>query len=46
MSGMTVRGESDGDLCGICGGKAGNMVRNVVIVSQHKSVVSVSTKNK
>lgn len=44
MSGMAVGGESDWDLCRICGGKVSDVVRNVVVVSQHKTVVNVSTK--
>lgn len=28
----------------ICGGKVSDVVRNVVVVSQHKTVVNVSTK--
>ena len=46
MSGMTVGGESDGDLCRICGGKVSDVVYDMVIVGQHKSVINVSAKNK
>ena len=40
---MTVGGESDWNLCGICGGKVSDVV---AFVSQHKTVVNVSTENK
>jgi len=43
---MTVCSESDGDLRWIFIGQMGNKVCNTVFVSQHKSVVNVSTKNK
>ena len=46
MSGMAVGGESDGDLCRICGGKVSDVVCDMVIVGQHKSVIDVSAKNK
>ena len=46
MSGMTVGGESDWNLCGICGGKVSDVVRYVAVVSQHKTVVNVSTESK
>ena len=46
MSGRTVGGESDWNLCGICGGKVSDVVRYVGVVSQHKTVVNVSTENK
>ena len=46
MSGMTVGGESDGDLCRICGGKVSDVVCDMVIVGQHKSVINVFAKNK
>ena len=46
MSGMTVGGESDWNLCGICGGKVSDVVRYVAVVSQHKTVVNVPTENK
>jgi len=46
MSGMAVGGESDWNLGGICGGKVSHVVCSVVVVSQHKTVVNVSTENK
>ena len=46
MSGMSVGGESDRDLCRICGGKVSDVVCDMVIVGQHKSVINVSAKNK
>ena len=44
MSGMTVGGESDWNLCGIRGRKVSDVVCYVAVVSQHKTVVNVSTK--
>ena len=44
MSGMTFCSESDGDLRRIFRGQMGDKVCNTV--SQYKSVVNVSTKNK
>ena len=46
MSGMTVGGESDWNLSGIRGRKVSDVVRYVAVVSQHKTVVNVSTENK
>ena len=46
MSGMTFCSESDGDLRRIFRGQMGDKVCNAAFVSQHKSVVNVSTKNK
>ena len=46
MSGMTVGGESDWNLCGMCGGKVSDVVRYVAVVNQQKTVVNVSTENK
>ena len=46
MSGVAVGGESDGDLRRIRGGKVSDVVCDVVNVSQHKSVIDVSTKIK
>ena len=45
MNGVAVGGESDWDLRRICGGKVSDVVRNVVVVSHHKTIVNVSTKN-
>ena len=45
MNGVAVGGESDWDLRRICGEKVSDVVRNVVVVSQHKTIVNVSRKN-
>ena len=46
MNGMTVGGESDRNMCRVCGAKESNEVCNVFVVCQHKTVVNVSTENK
>ena len=46
MNGMAIGGESDGNLCRICGAKVSNEFCNMFFVCQHKTVVNVSTENK
>ena len=41
MNDMTVGGESDGNLCRVCGAKASKEVCNMFVVCQHVKLLSM-----